>query len=70
MQENEPQKPADEKPTEDRPSFTKKELIDMLADTLQGIQRLPEQGLYAPVTNYDLFCFGSLVLSIFRADDL
>lgn len=55
-----------EKPEEGK--LTKAELLDMLEENIKALDRLPPHAMAAPMTNYDYYAFGSLVLSILRSD--
>lgn len=48
--------------------LSRKELIDMLQETLKGIERLPDHAMSLPINHYDFYSFGVLVLSILRAE--
>lgn len=48
--------------------LTRKELLDILEENMKSVEKMPTHALAAPMTNYDYFAFGTLVLSIFRAE--
>lgn len=53
---------------EEKPVFSRKELIEMLAETLKSEDGMPIDALLRPITHYDFHAFASLVLSILRAE--
>ena len=54
---------------DDKPKPTKKELLDMLDDTIRNIENLPNQALYAPITHSDFWAALLLLSSILRSED-
>lgn len=47
---------------------TREQLLEMLEETLKGIERLPHHALYGPASHADFYSLGALVLSIFKSD--
>ena len=54
-----------------RPSYTpkptKKELLKMMDEMIEGIERLPPHAMFAPVTHADLLSALLLISSLFRS---
>lgn len=48
--------------------LTRKELLDMLEENLKSMDNMPPHAMISPMTNYDYYAFGTLLLSIFRAE--
>ena len=48
--------------------LSRKELIDMLQETLNSIERLPDHAMSLPINHYDFYSFAALVLSILRSE--
>lgn len=67
--EQHPKKPPSDDKTHQEVKPTRKELIEMLEETLKGIDRMPDHALYLPVSHYDFYSFGLLVLSILKSGD-
>lgn len=47
---------------------TKKQLLSMLADMVESIEKLPSDALRSPITHYDYWSLLLLLSDIFRAD--
>jgi hypothetical protein len=50
-------------------THSKQDLIDMLKFTLDNIENLPQPALLTPITHYDLYAMGSIILAILKAKD-
>jgi hypothetical protein len=56
------------KPLNNESAPTKKQLLGMLADMVENIEKLPSDALRTPITHYDYWSLLLLLSAIFRSD--
>lgn len=52
----------------DQPKPTRKDILDMLEETIKGYERLPQRAMYEPITHSDFIAALLLILASLRAE--